>query len=303
MTDTLNLASFSRSVKNKVDDNLAIILSKTDRQPTAIATLHEAMQYSVLGGGKRVRPILCYASAYLFDTHALSNQAVLTAASCLELIHAYSLVHDDLPAMDDDKLRRGRPTAHIQYNEATAILAGDALQTLAFETLAGIQTIDPEHRLTAINLLANCSGSKGMVAGQIIDLQAVGQDLDLDTLGYMHKLKTGALIKASVLMGAIVAGCKDPKQIHTLSQFAEHIGLAFQIQDDILDCTADTRALGKQQGADTERNKPTYVSLLGLDAAKAELAEAHRQAVDCIADLNNNELLVELADYIVDRTH
>lgn len=294
-----DLAAFSQSVIELVNQNLQQL---TD-QPDSSNQLREAMSYSLLGGGKRVRPLLCYASALLFDSHALENLAVLAAASAVEMIHAYSLIHDDLPAMDDDDLRRGRPTTHIQFDEATAILAGDALQALAFETLSTAKNINASRKISLVKILAKASGPDGMVGGQMIDLQAVGNHLDLDELVQMHAMKTGALIRASVLMGATAAGCEDKNQLSSLKQYAELIGLAFQIQDDILDCIADTSTLGKQQGADADREKPTYVSLLGLEGARQKLNEAHSQAVSSVQSFNNNSLLVQLADYIVGRTH
>ena len=267
------------------------------------------MRYSVLGGGKRIRPLLCFASAQLIQqiTHknsALENTAVLAGACAIELIHAYSLVHDDLPAMDDDDLRRGRPTTHKKFDEATAILAGDALQTLAFEVLSNIDSNHNQATLKAITLLAKASGMAGMVGGQMVDISVVGNNPGLNELAQMHSMKTGALIKASVLLGAILSGCEDTQQFSALSLYSEKIGLAFQIQDDILDCTASTEILGKQQGADEALGKPTYVSLLGLDGARSKLTQTHSEALASLSHFgDNNHLLAQIADYIVARVN
>lgn len=284
--------------------------------------LREAMRYSLFNGGKRVRPILVYASAYAIN-HApaperqlgpeqqsskqqanLKQQQSLDLIACaLECIHAYSLVHDDLPAMDDDDLRRGKPTCHIAYDEATAILAGDALQTLAFELLSEAPHLTPDIQISLLQQLTRASGVKGMVLGQAIDLAAVNHQLDLTALETMHRHKTGALICASVTMGARACGASI-KQIEALEIYAAAVGLAFQVQDDILDVTADTVTLGKQQGADIARNKPTYVSLLGLEQARAKAQELHQQALAAISDLGEGaDYLRALSAYIVERNH
>jgi geranylgeranyl diphosphate synthase, type II len=296
-----SLESFSHSVIQRVDAHLKKLLDP--EQGHDAERLFQAMSYATLNGGKRIRPLLCFASAHVFDEFALENDAILTSACALEMIHAYSLIHDDLPAMDDDDLRRGNPTVHKQFDEATAILAGDALQALAFETLTQAKNIQPPQKLTLVRLLAEGAGANGMAGGQMIDLQAVGEKLDLDALMQMHSMKTGALICASVLMGASAAGCEDRNQLATLRIYAENIGLAFQIQDDILDCIADTNTLGKQKGADASRNKPNYVSILGIDGAKGKLQEAHSQAKDALRGFTNSSFLAQLADYIVERTH
>lgn len=304
MTHWNNLDSVKGTIKDKVDQQLEHILSQnTSQAPELLRVMH----YSALGGGKRVRPMLCFASAQLFDPDYLNNPAVLAVGCAVELIHAYSLVHDDLPAMDDDDLRRGRATAHKAFSEAGAILAGDALQTLAFQVLSQAPGMMPENILASINLLAEASGHNGMAGGQMIDLQAVGHNLSLDAMTNMHRLKTGALIRASVLLGARAVGCIDRTQLEQLASYGREIGLAFQIQDDILDCTSSTEELGKQQGADAEKDKPTYVSLLGLDGAKEQLDQTYQQAIQALHIFNERRqeksLLEQIADYIVARTH
>ena len=264
--------------------------------------LLEAIRYTALQDGKRVRPVLVYATA-----HALSipeSQADHCAAA-LELIHTYSLVHDDLPAMDDDELRRGRPTCHIAFDEATAILAGDAMQTLAFEILSSENTYySPQQALKMIQTLAMASGPSGMIAGQAIDLAAVGKNLDLDALERMHLHKTGALIQASVKMGALLSPSTAPAQFSALDQYAQCIGLAFQVKDDILDIEADTQTLGKQQGADVALNKPTYPSIIGLDAAKEKAEDLRRKAKAVLTGFDQSaHYLRNIADYIVDRSY
>lgn len=263
--------------------------------------LRAAMRYSLFNGGKRVRPILAYAAALAIKPDI--NLALIDPiAAALECLHSYSLVHDDLPAMDDDNLRRGKPTCHIAFNEATAILAGDALQALAFDLLT-ITDVDAATQIRLVRQLVLGAGIEGMVLGQAIDLAAVDHQLDLAHLETMHRHKTGALIRASVAMGAICTGA-DEKQLAALDDYAAAIGLAFQVQDDILDVIGDTVTLGKQQGADIARNKPTYVSLLGLDAAKAKAEELHRQALGALHWFDTNAApLRQLASYIVERSN
>ena len=274
-------------------------------QPTGSeAQLQEAMRYSVIGGGgKRVRPVLVYAAGQALNI----NMEKLDACACaVEIIHAYSLIHDDLPAMDDDDLRRGRPTCHKAFDDATAILAGDALQALAFEVLARDHNMDctADTRLNMICLLAEASGSIGMAGGQAIDLDAVGKSLSLEQLENMHILKTGALIKASVLLGAMCSSNVSKTMLTQLETYAHCVGLAFQIQDDILDVVADTETLGKPQGSDEQQNKPTYPSLLGLDGARQRAMDLHQQALSAleIFDESANPLR-QLSAYIVERTH
>jgi len=267
------------------------------------ARLHEAMRYAVLGGGKRVRPILVYAAGAALG---VDNEALDGPACALELIHAYSLIHDDLPAMDDDDLRRGKPTCHRAYDEATAILAGDALQALAFYILAHDPAITAESqaRLTMIDTLALAAGSRGMVGGQAIDLAVVGRSVDIAELEDMHIHKTGALIRAAIRLAALSATGLDPAALQRLDRYAKCVGLAFQIRDDILDVEGETSTLGKQQGADLARNKPTYPSLLGLAEAKERALALHEEALDSLADLDQRaDPLRELSHYIVDRAH
>lgn len=292
---TENFSQFAHSCRQRVDSLLNHHLPEQN-DPTQLLT---AMRYSLLNGGKRVRPILAYASALAINPN-IDLENIDPIAGSLECLHSYSLVHDDLPAMDDDDLRRGKPTCHIAFNEATAILAGDGLQTLAFELLLHTD-VSAELKLQLIGHMVNASGAKGMVLGQAIDLAAVDKQLNLHELETMHRYKTGALIRASVAMGAIAAGA-NKSQLKALDDYASAIGLAFQVQDDILDVTADTATLGKQQGADIARNKPTYVSLLGLEAAKAKAAELHQQALAALDIFVPQALyLRQLADYIIHR--
>ena len=273
--------------------------------------LHDAMRYAVLGGGKRVRAALVYAAGescagIVRGESAVSlfnfERALDCAAAAVELVHAYSLVHDDLPCMDDDHLRRGQPTVHIRYDEATALLAGDALQPLAFDFLA--QMPIPSQRIViATQSLAQASGSLGMAGGQAIDLDSVGMSLSQEALQHMHQLKTGALLTASVMLGGVVAGA-SPAQQRALMQYARAMGLAFQVVDDVLDVTADAAKLGKTVGKDAAANKPTYVTLLGLEPAQTLAKELHREAVNAIAPLGESgRYLVGLADFIVLRDH
>lgn len=292
MTTTL----FRRS-QELVDAALERFLPSIDDTPSR---LHDAMRYSVLGGGKRIRPALTIAVA---ETFGLSPTEVIVPACAVELIHAYSLIHDDLPAMDNDELRRGRPTCHIAFDEATAILAGDALQALAFEILAGAEEVPADRRLAMVELLSRASGYQGMVGGQALDLAAVGRRISLSDLEQMHLRKTGALIEVAVLLGAIAANV-DRVRYNALSRYAKTIGLAFQVQDDILDVEGETSATGKQQGADMALNKPTYPSLLGLDEAKNLLATLHRQALESLEGLGSKgDLLRGVASFVVDRSH
>ena len=265
--------------------------------------LHAAMRYVTLGGGKRLRAALVFATGEALGAQA---DALDVPACALELVHAYSLVHDDLPAMDDDDLRRGKPTCHKAFDEATAILAGDALQTLAFELLARdpALVIGPTQRLAMLAQLAQAAGSAGMAGGQAIDLDAVGKPLSLAGLEDMHARKTGALIRASVALGALSAPDIDATRLVPLDAYARAIGLAFQITDDILDVEGDTAILGKPQGSDQKHAKPTYPALLGLERARALAREQHAVALESLQSLGDNgQLLGEIADFILDRTH
>ena len=265
--------------------------------------LHAAMRYSALAPGKRIRPLLVYASG---RTLKAEPEHLDGPACAVELIHAYSLVHDDLPAMDDDDLRRGRPTCHKAYDEATAILAGDALQTLAFEVLARDHAVigDPARRVRMISLLAQSSGSRGMVGGQMLDIMASGKTLGRGALDQMHLLKTGALIRAAVLLGADSAPEVSELTLRRLETFGARIGLAFQIQDDILDATGTSERLGKEAGADEARNKSTYTAILGVEGAREALHHAYGEALAAIDPLGENaEPLLALARMIIDRDH
>lgn len=264
--------------------------------------LHRAMHYAVMGGGKRLRPILVYATGCAFGAPLTRLDA---AAVAVEIIHAYSLVHDDLPAMDDDALRRGRPTCHIEFGEAMAILAGDALQALAFEVLTNDETIgiDSRTRLEMLRVLAHACGSQGMAGGQAFDLTAIGQQLTADELERMHVHKTGALIRASVRLGALAAGCADPATLGALERYGHCIGLAFQIRDDILDIEGHADQIGKTVGKDAAQRKPTYPAILGLQASKAMLDELTEHAFNAIAPLGESAAdLRDLARFIAERT-
>ena len=272
-------------------------LPPTEQSP---ADLHRAMRYAVLGGGKRLRPLLVYAAA-----HALGEDGLqLDAAACaVELIHAYSLVHDDLPAMDDDALRRGRPTCHIVFGEAMAILAGDALQALAFEILADdtSRQTDTATGMAMLRTLGRACGAEGMAGGQALDLAAVGHPLTLGELEHMHACKTGALIRASVQLGALAAGA-DEATLAALDRYAAAVGLAFQVRDDILDVEGESAVIGKTAGKDAAADKPTFPSIIGLEASRARLAELTATALDAIAPLGpRGGLLAELARYAAQR--
>ncbi|HED19300.1 MAG TPA: (2E,6E)-farnesyl diphosphate synthase [Gammaproteobacteria bacterium] len=272
-------------------------------ETTLPAQLHKAMRYAVLDGGKRIRPLLVYAAGRALGA---PDQALDVAACAVECIHAYSLIHDDLPAMDNDDLRRGKPTCHKAFGQAEAILAGDALQTLAFALLARepMGPVTAEQRLRMIERLALASGSRGMVGGQSLDLAAVGKQLDIAELEDMHIHKTGALIRASVLLGTLCADSVQEKQQQALDHYGKYIGLAFQVQDDILDVTGKTEQLGKQAGADRALNKPTYPSLLGLSGARERARELHQAAIDSLACLDTRAApLRGLSDYIVARSN
>jgi farnesyl diphosphate synthase len=286
--------------QQRVNTALDTWLPAVTIQPTR---LHEAMRYTVLNGGKRIRPLLVYLTGQTLNV----NPTLLDGlASAVELIHAYSLVHDDLPAMDNDDLRRGKPTCHKAFDEATAILVGDALQTLAFYILSHDSHLPPllPQRLEMINTLALASGSRGMVGGQAIDMEAVDQSLTLAELENMHIHKTGALIRASVKLGALAYPALDDNLLAKLDHYAKCIGLAFQIQDDILDIEANTETLGKAQGADIAHNKVTYPALLGLRGAKQMATELIEQALDSLSDFDDKaEPLRWMANYIITRAY
>lgn len=287
-----------RDYQSRIEAALELWLPPVSRIPQ---NLHEAMRYAVLGGGKRIRPVLVYASGEAFGV----APAALDGPACaVEMIHAYSLVHDDLPAMDNDDLRRGRPTCHRAFGEATAILAGDALQALAFHLLAADANVgvSAQQRMRMIDILAEASGSLGMAGGQAIDLAAVGKSLNLEELETMHRHKTGALIRASVELGALCSEGVSDDRLRKVSEYAQCIGLAFQIHDDVLDIEGDTATLGKPQGSDIAMNKPTYPKLLGLDGAKAAARRLHDQALSALQGFDSRaDCLRWVADYIVDR--
>ncbi|RQO72977.1 geranyl transferase [Aquitalea sp. FJL05] len=263
--------------------------------------LHEAMRYVTLQGGKRVRPLLVFAAGELSGA---STENLARAAAAVEMIHAYSLVHDDLPCMDDDVLRRGKPTCHVAFDEATALLVGDALQTLAFELIATpMEGVRPATQLSLCQTLARASGHAGMAGGQAIDLASVGHSLNLPELEFMHMLKTGALIRAAVMLGAQAGQPLSAVQIEQLDIFAKRIGLAFQVVDDVLDCEADTATLGKTAGKDAANDKPTYVSLMGLAEAKQFAQELCAEAFAALEGFGPDaDRLKQLADYIVARS-
>ena len=280
---------------NRVNQQLKNCLPEESKPPTE---LHQAMHYAVLNGGKRVRPALVYATG---ESLGVDLEELDACACSVELMHCYSLVHDDLPAMDNDDLRRGLPTCHKAYGEATAILAGDAIQALAFSILANDKAPNGQS-IKMIRLLANSSGSTGMAGGQAIDLASVDLALSKNEILHMHRLKTGALIKASVLMAVTASEPKDSNSINCFSKFAEHVGLAFQIRDDILDIQADTEVLGKPQGSDAALNKPTYPSVVGLENAEQYTNVLLEQALNEISRLDSRaHNLREISKYMVQR--
>jgi geranylgeranyl pyrophosphate synthase len=300
MNPDVDLQHFMRDTQTRAESALDARLPSATRMPER---LHQAMRYAVLGGGKRLRPLLTYATGRALG---VPPEALDGPACAVEFIHVYSLIHDDLPAMDNDDLRRGKPTCHIAFDEATAILAGDALQALAFQVLAHDPGIvaGAEKRLEMITALATASGSYGMVGGQAIDLDAVGKSLDLPALENMHIRKTGALIRVSVNLAVLSAPGVATEVAHGLDHYAKSIGLAFQIQDDILDVESDTQTLGKTRGKDQDQNKPTYTALLGLSGARQKALDMHGEAMDALAGLGREaDLLRDLSRFIVERNH
>ena len=296
MSAPQDFQAWMKAVQADAESSLERFLPPASQVP---AKLHEAMRYTALGGGKRVRPLLVHASGALFGADA---DALARAASAVEMIHVYSLVHDDMPCMDDDDLRRGKPTVHVAYDEATALLVGDALQAQAFEVLAGTTTVPAARTVTMLRLLAEAAGSKGMCGGQAIDLDSVGLSLTLEQLERMHQLKTGAMLRVSVLLGALAGRDLASHEQEALAAYSRAIGLAFQVVDDILDATADSATLGKTAGKDAADNKPTYVSILGLEPSKALAEQLRQQAHDALAPFGEQALrLREIADLIVQR--
>lgn len=296
-------ASFTVTLQawqSRIERALAARLPPADAVPTR---LHEAMRYSVLGGGKRVRPALLFATARAVG---LAEDQVEAAACAIELVHVYSLVHDDLPAMDNDDLRRGRPTCHKAYDEATAILVGDALQPLAFQLLAADPALpsSPGVRLRLIELLAEASGTFGMAGGQAIDLAVQGKRLAVEDVDEMHARKTGALIRASVLMAAVCAPTLEARLYEALAAFAGPIGLAFQIQDDLLDVIGDVSTLGKATGADSERAKPTYPATIGIESSQQRVRLLHTQGLEALTPFGERaDALRSLADWLLSRRY
>jgi farnesyl diphosphate synthase len=302
--ESANAGAFGAQLESwrlRMERALAARLPQSDQVP---ARLHEAMRYSVLGGGKRIRPALLFATA---RTLSLSEDEVEAAACAIELVHVYSLVHDDLPAMDNDDLRRGRPTCHKAYDEATALLVGDALQSLAFELLARDPKLpaSPAIRLRLIDMLAQAIGTFGMAGGQAIDLAVQGTRLDIAQVEDMHARKTGAVIRASVLMAAACAVPPlDADLDVALTRFASAVGLAFQIQDDVLDVTGDASTLGKATGADSERAKPTHPAIIGLPASQQRVRLLHSQAINALAPFGDRaESLRALAHWLLSRQY
>lgn len=296
ITDGMTFGDWMQTTQAGVESALDQFLPALDAVPHK---LHAAMRYALLGGGKRVRPLLVMAAGELFDADA----ATLARAACaLEMIHVYSLVHDDMPCMDDDALRRGKPTVHVAYDEATALLVGDALQSQAFTILAEGAAIAPGRQMAMIRLLAQASGSAGMCGGQAIDLDSVGLALSLEQLEQMHQLKTGALLRAAVVLGALAGKDLEPGDMTALDAYAKAVGLAFQVVDDVLDATADSATLGKTAGKDAAANKPTYVSILGLEPSKALAEQLRCDAHAALAPFGDKaRRLRELADLVVQR--
>lgn len=291
----MDFQEFVANRRERVNGVLKEKLPEIQKEPQL---LHSAMHYAVLNGGKRIRPLLIYATGELFDT----PKSDLDAPACaIELIHSYSLVHDDLPAMDNDDLRRGLPTCHKAFDEATAILVGDALQSLAFQTLSSADySQNSETKLFMVRELAQACGSLGLVGGQALDLNATGKQIDLVTLDTIHQLKTGALIRASTRLGLLAAKVKEPQVYDHLEKFSHYIGLCFQIKDDILDVEGNTATLGKQQGADSALDKPTYGTTQTLNAAKEKLLELHHHALASLEDFGDKAYFLRaLADYII----
>jgi farnesyl diphosphate synthase len=281
--------------QSRIEQALNALLPAADVAP---ARLHAAMRYAVLGGGKRVRPLLAYGAGELAGADPLRVDRV---AAAVEMIHAYSLVHDDMPAMDNDVLRRGKPTVHVEFDEATALLVGDSLQSLAFQVLAETRLADDAQRqVEMIGMLARAGGSRGMAGGQAIDLAATGLALSVPELEFMHVHKTGALIRASVALGARCGGALSGPQLESIDHFSKFIGLAFQVVDDILDADSSTATLGKTAGKDANSHKPTYVSVLGLDRARVLARELRDDALQALASLpGSGGHLRELADFVV----
>jgi len=297
MTD---FQSWARAIQKQMEDVLDRTLPQANIAPQR---LHEAMRYAVLGGGKRVRALLAHAAGEFCQA---DQDKVNAAAAAVEMIHAYSLVHDDMPCMDDDDLRRGKPSCHKKFDDATALLVGDALQSLAFQVISSDTNTggtNTKQQLAMVHLLAIASGSRGMAGGQAIDLASVGQNLTQTELEHMHIHKTGALIRAAALLGAYSANAVDTARLHAIDHYAQSIGLAFQVVDDILDAEADTATLGKTAGKDAYSNKPTYVTILGLARAKQLAQELYDNALEPLASYGAEaHRLQQLAQFITQRS-
>ena len=291
---SFDIAHYLKDRADLVDRTLASVLPPLDCRP---GRLHESMRYAVLGGGKRLRPVLAMAAA---EAVGADSDALLREACALELVHTYTLVHDDLPAMDDDDFRRGRVATHKMYGEATAILAGDALQPLAFAVLAS-GAHSAEKKIEAIRLLAEACGSQGIVGGQMVDIESEGKHIDAADLDYIHRHKTGCLLRASVLLGAVLGGC-SPEQYRRLSDYGEAIGLCFQITDDILDVLGTSAELGKPAGSDQVRGKATYPSINGMEASRSRQSELYSDAIAALDIFDGRaEPLREIARLIIER--
>lgn len=296
MLSDLDFSNWAKNIQERTESALDRLIPASNIAPTK---LHEAMRYATLGGGKRLRALLAHAAGEFCSADA---EKIDMAAAAVEMIHAYSLVHDDMPCMDDDDLRRGKPSCHKQFDDATALLVGDALQSLAFQTLATPNLLPEKQQLEMVHLLAIASGSRGMAGGQAIDLASVGQMLSQTELEYMHIHKTGALIRAATLLGSYCAHHQDQARTHALDQYAQNIGLAFQVVDDILDAEADTATLGKTAGKDADNNKPTYVTILGLKRAKDLAQELYNQAIAPLENYGEQATrLIQLAQFITNR--
>lgn len=296
----MELVKFKQLMNERVNHTLNDSLSQL---PDHASKLKNAMKYALLIGGKRMRPFLVQATGQMLG---VSESDLDGPAAAIEAIHAYSLIHDDLPAMDDDNLRRGHPTCHIQFDEATAILAGDALQTMAFEILCHYEVSDhlETKRIELVKILSRASGYHGMCGGQAIDLASTGKQIDQSQLETLHSKKTGALIVACVEMAMVLAENVSQENRQNLLTFAKTIGLAFQVQDDILDVTGDSEVLGKPQGSDQAQNKSTYPALMGLEPAQAYLDELHKQALQALRALPyNTQMLVSFTDFVIHRTY
>lgn len=296
MNPTTDLANWQHRAQAQTEIILERVLPKENRVP---ATLHQAMRYSTLGGGKRLRPLLVLAAAELGNSVQAACEAAMAAVEC---VHVYSLVHDDMPAMDNDSLRRGKPTCHIEFGEANALLVGDALQTLAFDVLSQPTDLPATRQLRMVQVLANASGSMGMAGGQAIDLAHVGLMMVQEDLEHMHSLKTGALIRAAVQLGGLTCPDLSDDDLQNLDNYAKKLGLAFQVIDDVLDCEADTATLGKTAGKDQDANKPTYVKLLGLGEARAYAEKLIAEAIESLAHFDERaDRLRALAQFVVAR--